>query len=452
MQFCRLLRFKHTNSSRCFFNKTFAEAKTISTGLFGNSELKTPADFKKLNENVRKNCSCIVREIMSGSENKTTVQLLDDLSNEICKAADLTECIRQLHSDPKFTAAAEESARDFCQLVESLNTYTELYEKLNQSKNQEINRLSDVDKRTLDLFLDDFQQSGVHLPQNKREKFVQLSEEIFDAGARYQWGCDHEVEVTSDKKKYGLHSTKLFSPVVDTFNNEVRKFVYTSFYQHNKNQENSLRTLVSKRHELAQLTGFETFSHRAQHNTLMGSYDNAKKFLWGIIEACRHSAEKEITVLLDVLGQCEPGHQRVAEWDIGFLSRIYKERAFGRSHHEAVTKYLKLGNVLRSFDNLIEKLYGIRFEQQNSEKGELWHSSVLKFAATDSSTGRLLGQIYMDIERRSTKAVGDCHYTVRCSKEMANGDWQTPIVVLSLSLTDVRKTYSMSSDMLCTAC
>ncbi|KIH57659.1 hypothetical protein ANCDUO_12146 [Ancylostoma duodenale] len=39
------------------------------------------------------------------------------------------------------------------------------------------------------------------------------------------------------------------------------------------------------------------------------------------------------------------------------------------------------------------------------------------------------------------KAVGDCHFTVRCSKELQDGSWQTPIVVLSLSICDGNDEY-----------
>lgn len=87
-------------------------------GLFGNERLKTPQDFAQLNKDVRTNCSTIINQIVNGRDDRTTVELFDDLSNEICKAADLVECTRQLHSDPAYNRAAEESARDFCELVE----------------------------------------------------------------------------------------------------------------------------------------------------------------------------------------------------------------------------------------------------------------------------------------------------------------------------------------------
>ncbi|PIO54893.1 hypothetical protein TELCIR_23732, partial [Teladorsagia circumcincta] len=85
--------------------------------------------------------------------------------------------------------------------------------------------------------------------------------------------------------------------------------------------------------------------------------------------------------------------------------------------------------------NLLNKLYGVRIEEHRVERGEMWDGNIIKldvFSAED----RFLGTVYLDIDRRSTKAVGDCHFTVRCSKQLKDGSWQTPIVVLSLAICD----------------
>jgi Zn-dependent oligopeptidase len=45
-----------------------------------------------------------------------------------------------------------------------LNTNYDLYDALRMSRTLEGDRLDEIDKRTIDLFLADFEQSGVHLP------------------------------------------------------------------------------------------------------------------------------------------------------------------------------------------------------------------------------------------------------------------------------------------------
>ncbi|KJH41486.1 hypothetical protein DICVIV_12540 [Dictyocaulus viviparus] len=340
-------------------------------GLFDNPLLKSLEGFAELNKEVRLECSNIVNHIISGSSNQTTVKLFDDLSNAICKAADLVECVRQLHSDQSYVEAAQKSASDFCELVESLNTSVTLYHKLKESKEREVERLDDVDKRTIDLFLNEFKQSGVHLPEEKEEELLKL---------------------------------------------------------------------VCYRDELARLTGYPSYAHRAQENSLLGSYEGAHNFLWGVndrtkenFRACRPSAERELAVLMDIQSQCNSFINGIGEWDLHYLSQIYKERAYGGFHHRQMNKFLTLGNLINGLTNLVNQLYGVRISQQKIKQGEIWPGSIIKLGVF-SSEDDFLGTIYLDVGRRSTKTFGDCHFTVRCSKQLSNDCWQTPVVVLSLSI------------------
>ncbi|KAJ1359819.1 hypothetical protein KIN20_018630 [Parelaphostrongylus tenuis] len=374
-------------------------------GLFEDARLKSSESFAELNKHVRLECLSLVNQIETGGNEETTVKLFDDLSNTICKAADLVECVRQLHSDPSYVEAAQESARDFCELVESLNTSTTLYHSLKNSKEIEANRLDDVDKRTIDLFLNEFEQSGVHLSDDKRAEFVKLSGEIFKAGTNFQLGCDREVIVgRSLKNQYSLDSERISSPASDCVEQSKRRFVYTTFYRHNDAQEEELRKLVCYRDELARLTGYRSYAHRAQDNTLLGSYEAAHDFLWGVVQACRPSAERELAVLVDIQSQCSSFISGIGEWDLHYLTQIIR-------------------------------LYGVRIEEQQIKQGEIWPGNIIKLGVF-SSNDDFLGTIYLDVGRRSTKAFGDCHFTVRCSKKLRDDIWQTPIVVLSLSICD----------------
>ncbi|KIH57660.1 hypothetical protein ANCDUO_12147 [Ancylostoma duodenale] len=233
-------------------------------------------------------------------------------------------------------------------------------------------------KRTIDLFLNEFEMSGVHLPDDKRAEFVRLSGEIFNASAKFQAGCDREVVISRAlKKQYSLPSTRIRSPSSNCIEPKKRKFIYTTFYRHNDEQEQELRKLVCYRDELAKLTGYTSYAHRAQDNALLGTYENAHDFLWGVIQ----------------------------------------ERAYGTAHYREANKFLTLGNILTGFANLVNKLYGVRLEEQPIERGEMWHGHIIKLGVFDA-TDRFLGTVYLDIDRRTMKAVGDCHFTVRCSKEL----------------------------------
>lgn len=60
-----------------------------------------------------------------------------------------------------------------------LNTHSEIYNSLrNVVNNGDIQETSIVDDHVAKLFLFDFEQCGIHLPESKRENVVQLNDYI----------------------------------------------------------------------------------------------------------------------------------------------------------------------------------------------------------------------------------------------------------------------------------
>ncbi|VDK56864.1 unnamed protein product [Anisakis simplex] len=416
--------------ARCLQHTPLYSDSPQKKGLFGVELLKDPNGFKQMNKMVRRRSMELVKKIVNRQEERKTVELFDDLSNEICCSADLTECVRSLHSNKEFVDAAESSMRDFTELVESLNTNTELYSALKNSLETEKDKLTEVDRRTLQLFLADFEQSGIDLPDKKREEFVALSSEIFDAGSKFCMGAERPVKVSiMERKQYGVDRylpnpyRYLVNPLAISMTRRTRQWAHNTYFRHNDEQnvicflfqEESLVRLITCRHRLARLTGFETYAHRAQQFSLLGNYDNAHDFLTNIIKSCRPAAERELAVLLDVLVQCECDlkTEHVGEWDLQYLCTIYRRKAYGDTH-------------------LLSKLVDSRFRFSAETKFILFQSI---WNEVHDSNDALMGCIYLDIEQRQSKGVGDCHFTVRCSKQLSDGNYQTPIVVLSLSMT-----------------
>ncbi|CAB3409977.1 unnamed protein product [Caenorhabditis bovis] len=440
-------------SFRQFFNKSGAKTAVSEkeTGLFDYAELKTPESLRELPNCVRAAATRLMKELLETSQPpnspRKALEIVDDLSNEICKAADLAECVRQLHHDPKYRDAAEDASRDFCEIVESLNTHTGLYQKLKNSEVTDAARLDEIDKQTLTLLLDDFEQSGVHLPANQRREFVELSSDIFEAGSRFQAACDRNSPVKKiDQAKYSLPS-QLYSPVSNSLDRSKRRIVYDTFYKHDDAQEANLRNLIASRDQLARLTGFESFAHRAQRNSLLGDYETARSFLWGVVEQCHEACQKELAVLVDVAAQCHQQNENetvenamntmVAEHDLSFLMHLYRESAYDIGKHTRETSsFFTISSILNGFSSLTERLYGVRLEERPIRSGEMWNAnSIIKFEAIGENNNDL-GTIYIDTSVRPEKAIGDCHYTIRCSKLLSNGEWQYPILVLSLGLQD----------------
>uniref|UniRef100_A0A915NHJ4 Uncharacterized protein n=1 Tax=Meloidogyne floridensis TaxID=298350 RepID=A0A915NHJ4_9BILA len=61
-----------------------------------------------------------------------------------------------------------------------------------------------------------------------------------------------------------------------------------------------LKRLIFSRHQMAQMTGFPTFAHRAQINSILGDYEGAHKFLTSVIEGFSSQIEDEVEQIRDL--------------------------------------------------------------------------------------------------------------------------------------------------------
>lgn len=157
-------------------------------------------------------------EIISPTRQRKIVDIFDELSDTLCKVADMTEFVRLAHPSTVYSNAAEESCFNICKIVEKfvlfrlchifqqqkkekknknefvflfrLNTHKELYETLkNVSLNGDIVQMDELDKHVVDLFLFDFEQSGIHLDETARQKVVYLNDCILRLGQRFMAGA-----------------------------------------------------------------------------------------------------------------------------------------------------------------------------------------------------------------------------------------------------------------------
>src|SRR5438128_7962425 len=80
------------------------------TGLFGDDTLKDPSGFYVLRERAKVEADTLVREALNPSRKRKMVEIFDNLSNCLCRVADLAEFVRMGHPQPRFSFAAEEAS------------------------------------------------------------------------------------------------------------------------------------------------------------------------------------------------------------------------------------------------------------------------------------------------------------------------------------------------------
>ncbi|XP_053996198.1 mitochondrial intermediate peptidase isoform X1 [Hylaeus anthracinus] len=410
-------------------------------GLFGIPELKTPEGFNILKDRAMIQTDMLIAEATSENRVRKMVQIFDDMSDTLCKVADLAEFVRIAHPDRQFVKAAENACIFISGIVEKLNTHCELYNALQHVVNNgDIQETSIVDDHVAKLFLFDFEQSGIHLPESKRENVVQLNDYILQIGQKFMAGAGNARVVDANILPPGIreHFTMKDNQIivqglyVDSSNNLVREAAYRVFLYPDSEQEYLLHELLNSRHDLAKLCGFPSYAHRAVRGSTVETPEVIYDFLNILNDNLKFKAAQDFKEMQRLKDAESMTKQDLMPWDTAYFMGKAKRSWLNMSSTE-FTPYFSLGACMDGINILTRALYGIRLESMPVLLGEIWANNVHKIAVIDENE-TILGHIYCDFFEREGKPNQDCHFTIRGGRQLSDGSYQNPIAVLMLSL------------------
>ncbi|CAF3504183.1 unnamed protein product [Adineta steineri] len=417
--------------------KTSSLSKEQNDGLFQIKELSTPEGFHILAERVVNKCEKLLDECFNPSRRKI-VEILDEISDEICRVADLAEFIRNVDVDNELKQAAEQAYGILHHLVEKMNTNTKLYDHAKQA--YESGEGDETDQRVLKLYLNDFERSGIRFTENKRLNYLQLHEDILQLENHFRHGAHREYQIPtrqlSEKvgKRFNEKAITINSAHSNDDDENLREFIFRQYFRYEPEQERYLDELLHKRYELAKLCGYTSYSHRALDNTLLNKPEYVTDYLEQIMTAIRPFADRDVQLMQILKNRLDPQstNKPIAPWDIARLEARFKSDVLNISTQE-YTPYFSLGACMDGLNLIFNSLFNVTLNKQPTAPGEIWHPSVVKLSV-DHVTEGTVGYIYCDLFERKDKVPHDCHFTIQCSRRLADGSCQLPIVVLHVNI------------------
>lgn len=395
-----------------FFCRTFVSSNAnypvnnIKTGLFGINELQTPNGFRTLYQRTIAEANTLVNSIYGA---KQVVPIFDQLSNSLCKVADMAEFVRISHPQGKFRAAAEEASVAISALVERLNTDSRLYEAL---KNSEIE--GDLDRYVAELFLFDFEQSGIHLNEQDRNQVLQLNESILKFGSLFAANANHEST--------GLRSA----------NEMERERAFKDYLRYDEYQDKLLTNILECRLKLAQLCGFTSYAHRAIKGGIAETPEVVNELLDILKLRVRKLAAKDYEQMLFL--KSKEGGGCLKAWDLPYYSDNYRKFIYNENLRQCLP-YFSVDACMKGLNMIVNQLYRVNLKVDTVINGELWHEDVIKLTVIDEDSNTILGYIYCDLFARPNKQQQECHHTIRGGCRLPDGSYQLPIVVIVLGLS-----------------
>lgn len=414
---------------------------TESTGLFNNKLLRNPSGFYILQQECFIKAEDLTREALSDTRMRKMVEIFDELSDCICQVADLAEFIRLAHPDNAYREAAENTCLSLGKIVEELNTNRRLYLALKDAvKRGDVKITDEVDNLVGDLFLFDFEQNGIHLPEDDRMKVVALNDYILNLGQRFVAGTDKPRIINGNKlpkeistlfKNYGedIIISGLF---IDSANPKTREMTYRFFLAPDPDQNSVLNRLLQSRYDLARICGFSSYSDRVLRGGAIDNPPHVMEFLDTTSTNIKDFTKFDFDVMRKMKNAESENGGDLAPWDVPYFALKAKRALFNVSQKE-YAPYFSLGACMEGLNILFQNLFGISLINVMVTSGEVWNEDIYKLAVVHESEGTL-GHIYCDFYERPGKQNQDCHFTIRGGRQLNENEYQTPIVVLMLNL------------------
>ncbi|XP_060805373.1 mitochondrial intermediate peptidase [Amyelois transitella] len=405
------------------------------TGLFNKPELTSFEGFYTLKEQAIAATDRLIEEATT-NPTRPMVEIFDELSDTLCKVADLAEFVRIAHPQSHFANAAEDACISVSGVVEKLNTDKRLYEALRDSVKQG----TCGDRHLAELFLFDFEQSGIQLEDGKRRRVVTLNDVILQTGQRFMAGAAKPRRVPRAAVPANVRqffSTEGDDIIVSGVYAEcgeaaAREAAYRLYLAPDQRQDELLTTTLDARHEMASICGFQCYADRAINASTMETASNVRQFLDLLSDKLHDRARVDFDAMLAMKKKETPYMDKLMCWDTPYFTHKAKTQLLNVANSD-FSPYFSLGGCMEGLNMLCQELYGITLKSEEMLPGESWSPDVYKLAVVHETEG-LLGHIYCDLYERPGKPHQDCHFTIQGGKLLPDGTYQNPIVVVMLSL------------------
>ena len=420
-------------------------------GLFQIHHLKDPSGFHNFAQVTLAKCRGIVAKVLEASTTeayKTLPRDLDRLSDSLCRVLDIAEFVRTTHPDGRFQQAANEAYAMLFEYMNVLNTTPGLNEKLQKAvASPEIQAVwSEEEKTVANILLKDFSKSAIDMPQDRRERFVKLSNHISQLGTAFVSGISPATsihgfsssrlkgmdpvilrQITNRFGKVHLPTTGPLSiTALRTVEDEAsRRQIYIAGRTASDDQLNILEMLLKSRGEVAQLSGYGSYAEMVLSDKMARSPDAVNSFLTALSADNASTVKDELEEILRIKKSGLGGGDSPAQvnaWDKDYYrARMAAQLRTKFRKPDFISAYFSLGTVMQGLSRLFSRLYGVRLVPREASPGETWSPDVRRLDIIDENEGHI-AVLYCDLFARAGKSRNPAHFTLRCSRQISDSE------------------------------
>ena len=359
--------------------------------------------------------------------------------------------LRNVHPNEAVREAANRCEQAISQIVTDVNLSRPLYEAVAAI---DLAPLDAATTRLVKHMLRDFRRAGVDRSEAERGAIRRLKDELVQVGQKFDQFIredtrrvplkqsalaglpDDYLEAHPADKKGQVTITTDYPDYVPfmtyAHDDSARKALYMAFRQRGApKNEAVLKELLRKRHELAQALGYASWADYITEDKMIGSADEAQRFIDKVAELSVARSHQDISQLLFVARslqtraqQEEAAHgkhkasgntpaaathapasaatlgkpiERVEDWQKAYLEEQERRQRY-QLDAQAVRAFFPFGKVRDGLLATCEKLFGVTFRKIERAA---WHEDVVAYELLEK--GEVRGTFFLDLHPRKDK-------------------------------------------------
>jgi oligopeptidase A len=339
-----------------------------------------------------------------------------------------------------------------------------IYKKFKALKQSSVYEyFTDAKKKVVDDELLGFELGGVDLPNNKKEEFKKIKEELSSLTSKFEENIldatnNFQLHITDPIKIRGLPQdiiamvknnaeqknldgwlfTLDFPCYVPTLqyadDRLLRKDMYKAYATKASDLGDSLldntkniNDILTLKYKLAKMLNYSDYASMSLKTKMAKSSDDVIKFLYDLALRAKPFAKID---MLDLSKEASKnGIDNIEAWDISYFSEKIKQEKFNFSDQE-IKNYFPKEKVLMGLFNIVEKIYAIYI---TPKKTDVWSNHVEFYEIRDEKNN-LLGQFYLDLYARKNKR-GGAWMDEAISKYKFTEESSLPVAYLTCNFT-----------------
>lgn len=364
---------------------------------------------------------------------QNTIVALEHSGRMLNRVTEIFFNLLECDGTPEMHDIADEVQPMLTDFSNSIHLDSQLFQRVKAVYDQERETINEVDRRLLEDTYDGFIHSGANLDEEGKKRFNELSIRLANLTLAFGHNAleannAYTMHITDVDRLAGLPESALnlaahkaqsqqkegylfdlSAPCVSAIlkyadDRSLRQemFMHSASKAFHDQYDNcqTILNIVTCRHEIAQLLGYKTYADYALHDRMAKTTDRVYGLLDELKTYALPAGKREIAELqqyAETLGFTEP----LQRWDYAYYTEKQQQALFNLST-EALKPYFELQQVIKGVLGLAERLYGLRFEE--NQKIEKYHPDVKVYEVFDGD--RFMAVLYLDFHPRATKRSG----------------------------------------------